>query len=333
MGDIFVGHAGQQRGPFTEADVLRMVQSGELSRTDLWWKEGMPNWEPLSNLVPAQGPPPIPDQPPAPLPPPPLPAEFPAPKPAGSASPLVWILCICGCGFTLIVIVSLVAAIVIPFLALKARKEAASRDGEATPTVSDSSSASSPVSSEGPSHASAPAAGSASTEGWHDNSLDGLRFKSPFAMQPLEIPLDGEDAEETKKMIASWHSMQGQNEALYVMASVVTYTADAALSLDGAVKGAMEGMATQIHIPLPEYETVKTTVGGLPARRVDTTFDLTLFGRTQVVTIRAVFVESGQRLVQLLTIQFKPGEEEAARARAVIDSATVGEEGAGAEGR
>lgn len=63
-GEWHVGRDGQQTGPFTAQQLRHMVTSGQLSPTDLLWKDGMPNWVPCSSvkgLFPeavASGPPP-----------------------------------------------------------------------------------------------------------------------------------------------------------------------------------------------------------------------------------------------------------------------------------
>jgi len=46
----YVGKEGQQKGPFTEEDVRGMISRGELAATDLVWKEGMGEWQPLGEI-------------------------------------------------------------------------------------------------------------------------------------------------------------------------------------------------------------------------------------------------------------------------------------------
>lgn len=51
MGGMYhVGRNGQQTGPFSVEQLKEMAASGQLSPTDLVWKEGMAGWEPASTL-------------------------------------------------------------------------------------------------------------------------------------------------------------------------------------------------------------------------------------------------------------------------------------------
>lgn len=62
---FFVADNGQQKGPFQEAQLMQMLQSGQLTRETLVWKQGMANWSPageqaeLSKIF-ASAPPPLP---------------------------------------------------------------------------------------------------------------------------------------------------------------------------------------------------------------------------------------------------------------------------------
>jgi uncharacterized protein DUF4339 len=64
--NYWVAPGGQQQGPFSLADVRRMIAEGRVSMTDLAWAEGLPNWAPLSQVIPAEAPAyaPAPPQPP-----------------------------------------------------------------------------------------------------------------------------------------------------------------------------------------------------------------------------------------------------------------------------
>lgn len=42
---------GQQHGPYPGAEVVGYLQTGQFSATDLAWREGLPEWVPLSQLV------------------------------------------------------------------------------------------------------------------------------------------------------------------------------------------------------------------------------------------------------------------------------------------
>jgi hypothetical protein len=158
---------------------------------------------------------------------------------------------------------------------------------------------------------------------WKKITLSGLDFESPVSMQALEVPLEGPNAENVRKMIARWDSMQGEKDGVYVAASVVTYVPDAEVSLDGAVKGAMEGLANNIRIPVPEYTAKETIISGQPARRIDSTFTTAVGGQDRKISIRALFVLSGKRLSQLMTIDMRSNSESAALAEKILQSASV----------
>jgi hypothetical protein len=57
---------GAQGGPASESELRRMLQAGELRRTDLVWRDGMPEWQPagqvaeFASVAPAAVPPPLP---------------------------------------------------------------------------------------------------------------------------------------------------------------------------------------------------------------------------------------------------------------------------------
>src|SRR5260370_35601562 len=63
--NYWVAPGGQQQGPFSLADVRRMIAEGRVAMNDLAWAEGLPNWAPLSQVIPAE----------APAPPPPVAAQ------------------------------------------------------------------------------------------------------------------------------------------------------------------------------------------------------------------------------------------------------------------
>ena len=61
---IHIGRSGAILGSFSEFEVRQGLKSGRFFPTDLGWKEGMPNWLPLSQFsefIPA--PPPLPEEP------------------------------------------------------------------------------------------------------------------------------------------------------------------------------------------------------------------------------------------------------------------------------
>lgn len=56
-----VYHQGVQLGPFTEAELRAAVSAGTVALTDVAWREGMPQWIPLSHLLyPQLAPPAVP---------------------------------------------------------------------------------------------------------------------------------------------------------------------------------------------------------------------------------------------------------------------------------
>ena len=49
-GEWYVGKKGEQSGPFTPQQLRQMASDGQLSPTDLLWKEGMKDWAPCSSF-------------------------------------------------------------------------------------------------------------------------------------------------------------------------------------------------------------------------------------------------------------------------------------------
>jgi len=58
--DLFVTRGGKNYGPYSEAQVREMIQRGELSRGDLAWCNGQPDWTPLAEILTFEDPPPLP---------------------------------------------------------------------------------------------------------------------------------------------------------------------------------------------------------------------------------------------------------------------------------
>jgi len=54
--NYWVAPGGQQQGPFALADLRKMMAEGRVAMTDLAWAEGLPNWAPLSQVIPADAP-------------------------------------------------------------------------------------------------------------------------------------------------------------------------------------------------------------------------------------------------------------------------------------
>lgn len=44
---------GQQQGPVSEQDIVRLVASGTLAASTLIWRDGLPDWQPISTALPA----------------------------------------------------------------------------------------------------------------------------------------------------------------------------------------------------------------------------------------------------------------------------------------
>lgn len=49
--DWFYSKNGTQQGPVSLDELMRKKQSGEVLPTDLVWKQGMPDWKPLSQVA------------------------------------------------------------------------------------------------------------------------------------------------------------------------------------------------------------------------------------------------------------------------------------------
>lgn len=50
--EIWIGRDGERHGPYKEDDVRQWLRSGQVSRDDLAWHEGLADWQPLSVLFP-----------------------------------------------------------------------------------------------------------------------------------------------------------------------------------------------------------------------------------------------------------------------------------------
>jgi uncharacterized RDD family membrane protein YckC len=50
--EIWIGRNGERHGPYKEDDVRQWLRSGQVSREDLAWYEGLADWQPLSVLFP-----------------------------------------------------------------------------------------------------------------------------------------------------------------------------------------------------------------------------------------------------------------------------------------
>lgn len=48
--EIWIGRDGERHGPYKEDDVRQWLRSGQVSRDDLGWYEGLADWQPLSVL-------------------------------------------------------------------------------------------------------------------------------------------------------------------------------------------------------------------------------------------------------------------------------------------
>lgn len=69
MSEYHVSRNGKQFGPYGEDALKQYIADGTVALTDLYWREGMPEWRPVSELVPSRSntplPPQAPPQPPA----------------------------------------------------------------------------------------------------------------------------------------------------------------------------------------------------------------------------------------------------------------------------
>jgi hypothetical protein len=73
--NYWVAPGGQQQGPFSLADVRRMIAEGRVAMSDLAWAEGLPNWAPVAQVIPADVPAYAPAPPPTPSPVAPIAAQ------------------------------------------------------------------------------------------------------------------------------------------------------------------------------------------------------------------------------------------------------------------
>lgn len=55
--DVFIAKDGQKMGPYSEELLPNMLADGLISAQDSFWKLGMANWQPLSDLFPPTTPP------------------------------------------------------------------------------------------------------------------------------------------------------------------------------------------------------------------------------------------------------------------------------------
>ena len=50
--EVWIGRDGERHGPYKDEDVRQWMRSGQVSRDDLAWYEGLADWQPLSVLFP-----------------------------------------------------------------------------------------------------------------------------------------------------------------------------------------------------------------------------------------------------------------------------------------
>ena len=84
----FYATSGQQNGPVSQEELVRLIGTGTVKPTDLVWCEGMPNWTPAGEVAELAPPPPVPRTAPSP-PAPPVPGQGPS-NPYQAPSPLSW---------------------------------------------------------------------------------------------------------------------------------------------------------------------------------------------------------------------------------------------------
>jgi uncharacterized RDD family membrane protein YckC len=50
--EVWIGRDGERHGPYSDGDIRQWLRSGQVSRDDLGWYEGLADWQPLSMLFP-----------------------------------------------------------------------------------------------------------------------------------------------------------------------------------------------------------------------------------------------------------------------------------------
>ncbi len=50
--EVWIGRDGERHGPYSDADIRQWLRSGQVSRDDLGWHEGLADWQALSALFP-----------------------------------------------------------------------------------------------------------------------------------------------------------------------------------------------------------------------------------------------------------------------------------------
>ncbi|QAU24156.1 RDD family protein [Dyella sp. M7H15-1] len=60
--EVWIGRQGERHGPYQEEQIKEWLRSGQLSRDDLGWYDGLADWQPLSVLFPLEKPTPPPAQ-------------------------------------------------------------------------------------------------------------------------------------------------------------------------------------------------------------------------------------------------------------------------------
>ncbi|HKR76740.1 MAG TPA: RDD family protein [Rhodanobacter sp.] len=50
--EIWIGRDGERHGPYKEEDVRQWLRNGQVKGSDLAWREGLADWQPLSTLFP-----------------------------------------------------------------------------------------------------------------------------------------------------------------------------------------------------------------------------------------------------------------------------------------
>jgi uncharacterized RDD family membrane protein YckC len=52
--EVWIGRDGERHGPYTDGDIRQWLRSGQVSRDDLGWYEGLADWQSLSVLFPEE---------------------------------------------------------------------------------------------------------------------------------------------------------------------------------------------------------------------------------------------------------------------------------------
>lgn len=102
---------------------------------------------------------------------------------------------------------------------------------------------------------------------WEKREVNGMQLETPFALSK-SIDLAGNLPPEAKEKIDAMTSAMGGGEDNFIVSVVTsTYKTGVTVSLDGAVKGMVNGMAGKIGDTNPQFINNTIKVSGLDARK------------------------------------------------------------------